>query len=579
MQATARVEEWMRRTQVKMNLKQKLIGSFAVVLLFMGILGLTDMVRMKNMKQDMTEIAQNWMVGTQLIQEFSYLTEHFAKDLVGVNNQKDASVKLELTRDIQATISKGDKAINSYGNSLADEEDEKNYNMILEQWGNLKSNYLKYSKATDEIELIRLYDELTQSYNFVQTISRKMVAFNQQGADESVEKNAAAFRSSIISGISLLIVAVLLSVAITWVIVRNITRPVIAASHVLDRMAEGDLTASELRFSNKDEIGVLVQAVNGMIRQMREVMARMQESSSAVASSSEQLYASSEQNSEASQHVAVDIQTIATEAETQRINALECARAMDEITIGVQRIAETTSDVSDLSVHASEQARNGQADVQHVTMSMNALSGAVTQANQTILQLAEHSQNIGKVSQMIGEIATQTNLLALNAAIEAARAGEAGKGFAVVAEEVRKLATQTGESVGAIRGVVTNIQKDTQEAVKAMDAGLVEVQKGLQSVDRTELSFQAIVRSADEVASKIQETAAAAQQMAASSQQVAATVTNMEHVAKITSELSQSVAGATEEQLASSQEVTSSSQMLASIAQDLQDVINTYKMH
>jgi methyl-accepting chemotaxis protein len=579
MKLAGNVVGWFKNTRLKMNLRQKLIGSFAVVLLFMGILGLTDMVRMKNMKQDITDIAQHWMTGTQLIQEFSYLTEHFAKDLSGVHSPKDAATKLELTRDIEATLVKGDKTLASYKSTLSGGEDTKNFNMILDRWGTLKSDYLKYTKAPDPKELDRLYEELTQSYNSVQTISRMMVTFNQQGAQESVEKNASLYHSSIVSAIILLIGAVLLSISISWIMIRNITRPVIAASKMLDRLAEGDLTVSELRFSNQDEIGVLVQAVNGMTRQMRDVMSRMQESSSAVASSSEQLYASSEQNSEASQHVAVDIQTIAAEAETQRMNAQECARAMDEIAIGVQRIAETTSDVSYLSINASEQARNGQMDIHHVTMSMHALSSAVTQANQTIHQLAEHSQNIGKVSQMIGEIATQTNLLALNAAIEAARAGEAGKGFAVVAEEVRKLATQTGESVGAIRGVVTNIQKDTQEAVKAMDAGLAEVHKGLESVDRTEQSFQAIVRSAEEVASKIQETAAAAQQMAASSQQVSATVTNMEHVARITSELSQNVAGATEEQLASSQEVTSSSQMLASIAQDLQDVINTYKMN
>ncbi|WNR44879.1 methyl-accepting chemotaxis protein [Paenibacillus roseipurpureus] len=566
---------WSKRIGIKMKLRQKLIGSFAVVLLFMGILGLSDMVRMKHMKQDMASIAQDWMMGSQLIQEFSYLTEHFAKDLLVLRSAPDNATKL----DIEATLVKGDRALQSYQDALSGQEDEKNFLMIMERWGKLKTDYASFSKATDSQEKDKLYDELIQSYNSVQNICRLMVTFNQQGANDSVAANAEQYRSSIVSAIILLAVAVIVSMAISWVMIMNITKPVIAASHVLDRMAEGDLTVEELRFKNKDEIGVLVGAVNGMTRQIRGVMSRMQESSSAVAASSEQLYASSEQNSGASQHVAVDIQTIAAEAETQRLNALECARAMDEIAIGVQRIAETTSDVSDLSIHATEQARNGQEDIHLVTTSMHALSSTVTQANQTIHQLAEHSQHIGKVSTMIGEIATQTNLLALNAAIEAARAGESGKGFAVVAEEVRKLATQTGESVGAIRTVVTNIQKDTQEAVKAMDAGLAEVHKGLQSVDRTELSFQAIVRSAEEVAAKIQETAAAAQQMAASSQQVAATVTNMEQVARITSELSQNVAGATEEQLASAQEVTSSSQMLASIAQDLQDMINTYKMN
>lgn len=579
MHSSAKLLQRLTKRRMKLSLKQKLIGSFAMLLLFMGILSLSDMSRMSNMKHDITEMVQRWMKGTQAIEDFSYWTEHFAKDLMGVHNLKDPSEKLQLALDIDATIIKGDKSLEVYKGTAGGEEDAKNFAMLQERWDSLKKNYVKYKRAATGEEAAAIYEDLTQNYNDVQSICRLMVVFNQKGAESSVQENDALYRSSILSTIIFLSCAVLLSAFIVWVIVRNITRPVIAASQALDRMAACDLTVEPLTFKNNDEIGVLIQAVNGMTLQMREAMGRLQESSSSVASSSEQLYASSEQNSEASQHVAGEIQTIASEAESQRLNALECAKAMDGIAVGAQRIAETTSDVSHLSMQASEQARQGQLDVHQVTKTMNALSAAVAQANETILQLAEHSRNIGQVSQMIGEIASQTNLLALNAAIEAARAGESGRGFAVVAGEVRKLASQTEQSVGAISQVVSNIQKDTQVAVQAMDAGLTEVEKGLQYATQTESSFGAIVQSAEEVTAKIQETAAAAQQMAASSQQAAATVTNMENVSRRTSELAQNVAGSTQQQLASSQKVTSSSQMLASIAQDLQDFINTYKMN
>ena len=82
--------------------------------------------------------------------------------------------------------------------------------------------------------------------------------------------------------------------------------------------------------------------------------------------------------------------------------------------------------------------------------------------------LAETAGRIGRVVELISDIAAQTNLLALNATIEAARAGDAGRGFAVVAGEVKGLANQTAKAIKDIEAQVRQIQDATGEAVTAI---------------------------------------------------------------------------------------------------------------
>ncbi|MBV1879298.1 MAG: methyl-accepting chemotaxis protein [Pseudomonadales bacterium] len=113
----------------------------------------------------------------------------------------------------------------------------------------------------------------------------------------------------------------------------------------------------------------------------------------------------------------------------------------------------------------------GQSTMVATRKSMVELSESVDAAETSIVKVANDSENIGGILEVIRGIADQTNLLALNAAIEAARAGEQGRGFAVVADEVRTLAQRTQEATGEINEMVTELQSGASQATGVMKRG------------------------------------------------------------------------------------------------------------
>jgi methyl-accepting chemotaxis protein len=182
-----------------------------------------------------------------------------------------------------------------------------------------------------------------------------------------------------------------------------------------------------------------------------------------------------------------------------------------------------------------------------------------------INRLNEESITIGKIIETITQIANQTNLLALNAAIEAARAGEMGKGFSVVSDEVKKLAEQTAAETKEIKAIISNIQKDSNDAVTAVNMAEQIVQEQTSSVNNAESIFVNISSYIDEITKEInkgttllkavnserkllnenmegitnfsQQTAASTQQVSATTQQI---TEDMEKVSILSNTLNQS---------------------------------------
>ncbi len=195
----------------------------------------------------------------------------------------------------------------------------------------------------------------------------------------------------------------------------------------------------------------------------------------------------------------------------------------------VQGISTSFAEVQKLCENASQFSREATQRAQVSTEIMNKLS--------------ESALEIESVVSMIKKIANQTNMLALNASIEAASAGEAGKGFAVVANEVKDLASQTGNSTRIISEKVQAIQTLSSEASSVTR----EVTDSIEHIAQSNLE---ILQTVDEQNQAVEEITVAmnktSEEVGAVTRLIEDSMTGISDVTRSMGELSQAVSEVTE---------------------------------
>ncbi|EHZ7341377.1 methyl-accepting chemotaxis protein [Vibrio vulnificus] len=327
-----------------------------------------------------------------------------------------------------------------------------------------------------------------------------------------------------IGNVSLIVVFVIAIVG--YVLVnRKVVKPIDQMANILKEVdVNSDLT---LRVDDKsnNELGVIGTTINKVLISYAKTINKINQVNDTISNISEAIQSITHRN--------------ISMAGQQNQEMEMAATAMEEMTAALSNVAQSTNMAEQYAGSAEKEASTSKSVFDKTTREFSVLEGEFTNTSQIIQQLAEESNNVGNVLDVIKAIAEQTNLLALNAAIEAARAGEQGRGFAVVADEVRSLAQRTQDSTGEIESIIMTLQEKAKQSTSTIQSSADKMQSTRSNMGVANEALGTIQGSAVEI-----------------------------------HKLNTSIAAATEEQLAVSDEISSNLANIKNLSSEMNEAIN-----
>ena len=397
------------------------------------------------------------------------------------------------------------------------------------------TGYLKQSKNAIEMadgdagSALMFIKGAERSFAEIEKLTDELTASSGESKDREIARAGMKLDQQKLTLMAALLVVAFAGIVVSFLIGRNISRPVVAMSKAMRELAVGNFDVQLPGLDRRDEVGQMAHAiedfkVQAIAKAERETAEREQKNRELAATRRTELYNLAESFEAAVGNIIENVSAASNELENSAVILTRSSAATQQLSTVVAAASEETSaNVQSVASATEEMASSINEIGRQVADSNRIATEAVDQAGKTDGRIAELSLaagRIGDVTKLITTIAEQTNLLALNATIEAARAGDAGRGFAVVAQEVKALASQTAKATSEISAQIAAMQAATQDSV-------IAIKEIYGTIGRVSEIAAAIAAAIEEQGAATQEIARNVQQAALGSTQVATSIADV----------------------------------------------------
>jgi len=279
--------------------------------------------------------------------------------------------------------------------------------------------------------------------------------------------------------ISMLLIAVAVTLLVYFLTRNLITKPMAKLTMTANSVADGNLLVRMDTNGSLNEVGILSRSINNMAESLREQTIKIREAVDTLNATATSIVSASSQQEEAMKGLEGNVAQVGVASTQISATSQELAKTMD----GIKNVAEETFRL----------ANAGQESLSGMQNAMQILSKTTNIISEKLSLIHEKAESIDSIIATITKISDQTNLLSLNAAIEAEKAGEYGRGFSVVAKEIGRLANETAFSTLDISEIINEMQASVADGVKEMDHFREGVTHGVQSADDATLQLSQVI--------------------------------------------------------------------------------------